>query len=95
MRDIAVNKDGDVYLGDDIAITDTTDYHKKNVLLAKSGDFKHAPEIGINIKSYINTNQTETLLRAIRRNFLNIGLDVVSLKIERGVLNEESRYEDN
>lgn len=95
MKDIAVKENGDIYLGDDIELKDTTDYHKKNVLLIKPGDLKHAPEIGVHIRNYINTNQKETLLRAIRRNFLKIGLNVVSLRIESGILIEDSEYENN
>lgn len=96
MRDIAVKNNGDVaFVDGDITSADTTDFHKKNVLLAKPGDFKHAPEIGVHIRNYINTNRTETLLRAVRRNFLKIGLDVVSLSIDQGVLTETSRYEED
>ena len=95
MRDIAVKEDGDIYLQEDITYADTTDFHKKNVLLAKPGDFKHAPEVGVHVRNYINSNQKETLLRTIRRNFLKIGLEVVSLRIDSGVLIEESRYANN
>jgi len=103
MKDLAVKENGDIYLGgeglqaqidSDIAVADTTDFHKKNVLLAKPGDFKHAPEIGVHIRNYVNTNRTETLLRDIRRNFLKIGLNVLSLRIDEGVLTEESNYGD-
>ena len=95
MRDIAVKKDGDVYLQGDIEVADTTDYHKKNVLLAKPGDFKHAPDLGVNLRMYVNTNNIETLLRSIRKNLLSIGMNVISLQVDRGVLTEESRYEES
>jgi hypothetical protein len=96
MKDIAVQQDGDIYISDegDISIANTTDYHKKNVLLAKPGDFKHIPEVGVHIRNYINSHEKEGLLRRIKKNFLKIGLTVVSLRITNNILKEKSYYNE-
>lgn len=93
MRDIAVQENGDIYLGEDIVITNTISYHKKNVMLMKKGDLKHAPGIGVNIRNYVNSYKTEKMLRAIRRNFTKVGINVVSLKLENNTLIEQGTYE--
>lgn len=98
MRDIAVLNTGDIDLSSgDISTADTTDFHKKNILLAKPGDFKHAPTLGVNLRNYINSNRTERLLRSVRKNFLKVGINVVNLEISKssGILKEEGRYEED
>ena len=97
MRGIGLTNTGDIDLSSgDIQLSDVTDFHKKHILLAKTGDFKHAPTIGVQVRNFINSNKRETLLRRIRKNFLKVGINVVNLSLnaQTGILTETGRYEE-
>lgn len=80
-------KDGDLALGE------CTPQCKRSLIISAPGEFKQYPPIGVGIQHYVNSEDMEGLEYEIRRQFILDGLNVKSLDIRNGVINEESSYE--
>lgn len=92
MRDIQHKENGDIDVSTgDILYCESTDQHKKDILLADKGGYKESPEIGVGAVSYINDTDPENFFRAVRREFTRDGMKVTKVSMDR----TEAYYEKN
>ena len=68
---------GDLLLnGGDIAYGESTLQHQRDILIARAGDYRYAPTVGVGVKDYVNDDDAETLLRSITQQFTADGMRV-------------------
>jgi len=94
MDDFKHTTDGDIDLnGNDIAYDTGDAWHKRDIIIQKQGDIKATPLLGVGVRKFFNDENTEPLLRSIRKNFTRDGMKVRSVGIDNNVITEDSYYE--
>lgn len=83
MIDFRQDTNGDIDLtGGDIHYVESTVAHQRDLLLTAMGELKHAPTSGAGIHDFINDETPEAMLRMVRRQFIQDGMTVNSVKID-------------
>lgn len=96
MEDIAHTADGDIDLADDLTRTEPTAQHERDLLLAGQGDFKEAPDMGVNCIDFMMDNDPSNLLRAVRKQCQKDGMRVRDVRYgPSGELIIDARYADD
>jgi hypothetical protein len=96
MIDFKRTSSGDIDLSSgDLQFGNMSAYHKKDIIIMKQGDLKHAPTLGVQIYAYINEDDTEKVLLKIRKNFRRDEIKIVSLSFNNNILSEQSYYEED
>lgn len=96
MIDIAQNTDGDVEMTDDIVLTESTEQHKRDLLLASQGDFKQTPTIGIDCVAFLHDTDPSDFLRTVRKQCEKDGMRVSNVSYNaQGELTIDAEYADN
>ena len=78
-------KDGDFVVGD------STFQHQQHLLLAAKGDYKYAPEVGVDAVSQLHSSNT-TLARDARVQFIKDGMTVNAINIVNDKLIFDANY---
>lgn len=90
MIDIAHTSDGDIdLLAGDILYTESTGQHQRDILLSGKGHYKENPELGVDAMEYVNDNEPENLLRAIRKEFTRDGMKVTKVSMDHTIASYE------
>ena len=77
MTDILFDTDGDLlFVAGDIAYGESTLQHQRDLLLARKGDYRNVPTVGVGIADYLNDDEVEDMQRAISREFGQDGMQV-------------------
>lgn len=84
-KDILYTKDGDIATTNgDITIGESTEQHKYVLLLARKGDIRLRPDMGVGVEDYANERDVapiagSSLATSIRRQFTHDGMNVKSI----------------
>ncbi len=93
MIDLALDDTEDLAItGGDFALTESTARHQEQLILNNKGDFKQNPSIGVGATTFIDDENTIELLRALSIEFIKDGMEVVSVRLERGVVYTDAFY---
>lgn len=97
MLDYKQTPDGDLdFTGEDLVVTESTAQHQRDLLLSAKGHIRQSPEIGVDSIEYLQDNEPENYLRAVRIEFSNDGMDVKSVGVSKaGSLKIDAEYENN
>lgn len=100
MNDVLLTANGDLDLstGDfQIAVDGrTTQQHKRDILLAASGDFKEFPAVGVGAVEYLGDENPGLFLREVRKQMQADGMTVERIEFDAsGGLIIEGGYEND
>lgn len=91
--DYILTPEGDLKIQNgDFVIGDATTDNQRLLLMAEKGEWKHAPLAGVGLRSYIDDEKPEEMLREVRRQFTRDGMKVKQLEYVGGKLKFESPY---
>lgn len=75
--DILRDENGDfLKTGDDVVYGESTRHHQKKILLARKGDIRRHPTVGVGLEDYIDDEDPEEMLRETSRQFIKDGMRV-------------------
>lgn len=86
---------GDIDLSSGIDMTEPTQQHKRDILLASPGDFKQTPLLGVGLIYYVNANDTSTMLRNVSRQMQRDGIKIKRVGYDGNELIIDGKYKDN
>lgn len=90
--DLLQQEDGDLLLvSGDIVWGESTLQHQRDILLARKGDIRQAPLVGVNAEDYIG-DDSEDLLRSVRTEFAKDGMKVKRIWTEGTKLRTDAQY---
>lgn len=97
MIDILLTEDNDIDLtGGDIALTEPTGQHKRDILLASQGDYKEAPLMGVGLIEHLNAESDGSPLREVAEAMRRDGITIKKVAFDPdGQLIIDGEYEDN
>lgn len=79
-RDILQTSDGDIKLvAGDIVWGEASLQHQRDILLARRGDYRRAPWLGVGLEDWIDDENPEQLLGEISKQFTADGMTIISL----------------
>lgn len=95
MTDILFKADGDLYFtpDGDIAYGESTDQHKRDLLLAKKGDYKTVPSVGVGSYRFLKDDSVEEWLTTIRKEFTKDGMKVKRVAYDNNNLQIVASYD--
>jgi len=77
MKDIILGTGGDLLIvNGDLVIGDSTKQQAETLFLTEKGSFKESLEVGVGASGYLESESRSDLLREIKVQFTNDGLDV-------------------
>ena len=80
--DYATTEDGDLLFdGNDLVISESTYVHQQDILLAAKGDYRQYPDVGVDLRSWIDDDAAGDLPAAIRKEFEKDGMRVDRVKV--------------
>lgn len=90
MIDISQTENGDInFSGDDLAYSESTGQHQKDILVSDKGHYKETPELGVAVLDYVNDTEPENLYRAIRKEFTRDGMKVTKVSMNNTIAEYE------
>ena len=92
-HDIRINpkrKDGLIVSGFELG--DIANQNQDLIILAEKGEFKEAPVKGVGIRSFIDDENPDGMLRAIRTELREDGMTVRRVGIENGTIVIDAQY---
>lgn len=96
MIDIKQNEDGDVAIEDgDVAYTESTGQHKRDILLADKGHFKEHPVAGVGAANFIHDADPSGFYRTTRRECSRDGMKVKDIRVTGGEIEIDAEYENS
>lgn len=92
-RDYILTEEGDLKIENgDFVFGDATRDNQRLLLLAEKGEWKHAPTSGVGLRSFLDDESPEDMLREIRRQFTRDGMKVKSLSYDGNQLKFDAPY---
>lgn len=80
--DIMLDATNDLLIEDgDFVVADATEQHQNCLLLANKGDYKTQPMLGVGIFMYINDDEPQDMMREIRTQFTNDGMEITKMSV--------------
>lgn len=96
MRDIKHTPEGDVDLSMcDFIYAESTEQHKRDLLITTQGAIKEFPTTGVGVVNYINDSEPINLLRAVRKELSRDGMKVYEVSMDNSELLIDAEYEIN
>ena len=93
MTDYLLDDDNDLSIADgDFVIGDSDLQHQKLLLFAEKGAYKQYPTIGVAAATYLKDDNSADLLREIRLQFGQDGMQVNQVAINAGKLQIDAQY---
>lgn len=93
MTDILFQENGDLlFVNGDIQYGESTRQHQRDILLAQPGDYKHAPDATVGMKSYLKDDSKDELLSAILVKFRKDGMNVELIDLVGNELKIKASY---
>lgn len=96
MIDYKQTDDGDIDLGTDLQLAESTGQHQVDIIMSAQGHHKEAPAIGVDSVQYMDDTDPSHYLRTIRKHFARDGMKVRDIYVDaRGEINIEAEYEND
>ena len=96
MIDILQTSTGDVELSDDLIRPEAPEQHKRDLLLARQGEFKEAPTVGVACVSILHDTDPADFLRTVRKQCERDGMRVDAVDYATdGTLTISAEYDDS
>jgi len=94
MKDFLLDENYDLATSNGDFVCGNSDQQNQVLLLTSlPGDWKESPNIGVDVESYINTEDISGLLTQVKKQFENDGMTVIGLpKIENGKIKVNAEY---
>lgn len=90
---ISVKRDSAGLIMQGIVLGDTTFQNQELIVLAEKGEFKESPAKGVGVNSFLDDENPDNLLRAIRTELSKEGMEVRFLGFDRdGKLVIDAKY---
>lgn len=81
MRDFLQLASGDLDLtSGDIAMTEATRQHQRDIILTRPGSMKHAPGRGVGAEDYFNDESPEDFIRKTRQEMVRDGMKITAIE---------------
>jgi hypothetical protein len=92
-QDLLFTPNGDLDLGsNDLRYGESTDQHQRDILLARKGDYKMAPTVGVGVLDYLLDHTPDEMQRDIRQQFYQDGMTVNKITFLNGLLTLDAPY---
>lgn len=92
-EDILFTSDGDIdFSYNDIQYNESTCQHQRDILLARKGDYKLSPTVGVGIMDYVLDHTPDEMQREIRRQLFQDGMQVNKITYLNGILTIDAPY---
>ena len=92
-KDILLDENGDLQIKDGDLVIGTSDaQHQHDLLVARKGDYREHPTIGIDIFSWVDDDEPGSLVREMYREFQRDGMTVTK---NDGIVNGKVIIEGN
>lgn len=95
--DILQGPDGDLLIsGGDLVVGESTQQHQQELIVAKKGQLRHAPQVGVDAESWLMDDELESLefRHQVAGEFERDGMVIEELKITaHGKINIKANYE--
>ncbi|MFI3322082.1 MAG: hypothetical protein R3Y50_06110 [Rikenellaceae bacterium] len=97
MKDYKQLTDGDLDLSlGDLQVTESTEQHKRDILLSDKGHIRDKSEAGVGIFTYLLDNEPEDFLRATRLEYSSDGMSVKKVALtDKYELEVDAEYENS
>jgi hypothetical protein len=94
MTDLLLDDTGDLSLsGNDFVFGLSDQQHQELLLLTEKGEWKESPLVGVGAMKFLESESTADLLREIRLQFSNDGMNVNAISITTtGQINIDATY---
>lgn len=94
--DFLDDADGDLMIRDGhFVIGESTEQHKKDLLIAQKGDYRQHPFVGVGIGDYLEDDELADIGQEIQKQFEMDGMKVKKVEVfEDGKINIEAKYDD-
>lgn len=88
MKDLKQTTEMDLYLTDvgDIAWTESTLQHQRDILLVHEGEYRLSPLVGVGASDYLDDEGRENLTREINKQFTRDGMTVKSIDKDLNII---------
>ena len=92
-EDILFTTDGDLDMSvNDLQYGESTDQHQRDILLARKGDYKMAPTVGVGLMDYLLDHTPDEMQREIRQQLYQDGMEVNQITFSNGLLTLDAPY---
>ncbi|HLZ86507.1 MAG TPA: hypothetical protein VKQ52_04690 [Puia sp.] len=92
-QDIVFASDGDIdFSANDLQYGESTAQHQRDILLARKGDYKMSPTVGVGIMDYLLDHTPDEMQREIRQQLYQDGMDVNKITYSNGLLTIDAPY---
>lgn len=81
-----------LFTNGDLTYGESTRQHQRDILLAKPGDYLHAPDSTVGINKYAKEDDPDEMLADILVKFRKDGMNVKQMIYEHGLLKIEAPY---
>ncbi len=93
MTDILFDETDDLaVIGGDMAIGEATLQHQADLLSAQEGEYKQSPVTGVGLSNFLNDEDPREMIRKIRLQFAQDGIQIDSLSFSEGIANIKGTY---
>lgn len=89
---IDIRRDENGLITGGLCIGEITAQNQKILLLAQKGEIKDVPLIGVGVSNYLDDEDPNNLLRAIRTEFAKEGMPVKKVSITNGKIEVDAEY---
>lgn len=94
IRDYKIDEDGDLIIQNgDFVFDEATQDNQRLLLLAEKGEWKHAAMAPVGLRTYLDDENPQSMLREIRRRFTQDGMKVKELSYDGRRLNFKAGYD--
>lgn len=94
MKDILIDENYQVACANGDFVTGDSDLQQQQLLLlADKGDWKQFPTVGVGVRRYLKSDEPETLLAEIKKEYQRDGMKVKEVELlGDGTLNVDASY---
>lgn len=65
----------------DIGYGESTDFHQRDILFGRHGEFRQSPSLGVGVADYLEDDSQDDMFAAIRREFAKDGIKIKTMNI--------------
>ena len=80
----------------DLKVFESTQQHKRCLVVANKGDYRQSPWVGVGVETFLNDDSFGDIQNEIQKQFELDGIQVNDLRIDvDGTITENGSYEEN